>query len=91
MWAGEPVTALKLVGAGERGVLPASMRAISTCIKEEAGAGRLILPNDHVEVILARHINSRSRRGVSLGDARHWPACPRFGHAADLGHRRTRT
>ena len=28
------------------------MRAISTRIKEETGVGRLILPNDHVDVIL---------------------------------------
>ena len=56
MLAGEPVTAMKLVKAGEGGVLaailPAGMRAISTRIKEETGVGKLILPNDHVDVIL---------------------------------------
>jgi pilus assembly protein CpaB len=64
MLAGEPVTAMKLVRAGEGGVLaailPAGMRAISTRIKEETGVGRLILPNDHVDVILTRRIRSRS-------------------------------
>jgi pilus assembly protein CpaB len=54
--AGEPVTPIKLVKAGEGGVLaailPAGMRAISTRIKEETGVGKLILPNDHVDVIL---------------------------------------
>ena len=59
MLAGEPVTAAKLVRAGEGGVLaailPAGVRAISTRIKEETGVGRLILPNDHVEVILTRY------------------------------------
>lgn len=53
---GEPITSSKLVKAGDGGVLaailPAGMRAISTRIKEETGVGRLILPNDHVDVIL---------------------------------------
>ena len=43
MLPGEPVTPLKLVKAGEGGVLaailPAGMRAISTRIKEETGVG----------------------------------------------------
>ena len=33
-------------------ILPAGMRAISTRIKEETGVGKLILPNDHVDVLL---------------------------------------
>lgn len=53
---GEPVTPMKLVKSGEGGVmaaiLPAGMRAISTRIKEETGAGKFILPNDHVDVLL---------------------------------------
>jgi pilus assembly protein CpaB len=53
---GEPITNIKLVKAGDGGVLaailPAGMRAISTRIKEETGVGKLILPNDHVDVIL---------------------------------------
>jgi len=67
MLPGEPVTAAKLVRAGEGGVLaailPAGMRAISTRIKEETGVGRLILPNDHVDVILTQR-----RRGRANGD-----------------------
>ncbi len=35
-------------------VLPAGMRAISTEISPETGAGGFILPNDHVDVILSR-------------------------------------
>jgi pilus assembly protein CpaB len=62
MLPNEPVTSLKLVKPGEGGVLaailPQGMRAISTRIKEETGVGRLILPNDHVDVILT----VRSRR-----------------------------
>lgn len=64
MLPGEPVTAMKLVKAGEGGVLaailPAGMRAISTRIKEETGVGRLILPNDHVDVILIQRRRGRS-------------------------------
>jgi pilus assembly protein CpaB len=64
---GEPITALKLVKAGDGGVLaailPAGMRAISTRIKEETGVGRLILPNDHVDVILTQR-----RRGDHVAD-----------------------
>ena len=59
----EPITAHKLVKPGEGGVLsailPAGMRAISTRIKEETAAGRLILPNDHVDVILIQRRRSR--------------------------------
>jgi pilus assembly protein CpaB len=67
MLAGEPVTAIKLVKAGEGSVLaailPKGMRAISTRIKEETGVGRLILPNDHVDVILTRRPRGRSGGG----------------------------
>jgi len=67
MLPGEPITAMKLVKPGEGGVLaailPAGMRAISTRIKEETGVGRLILPNDHVDVILTQR-----RRGRAGGE-----------------------
>jgi pilus assembly protein CpaB len=60
MLAGEPITRQKLIKAGDGGVLaailPSGMRAISTKIKEETSAGRLILPNDHVDVILTRRL-----------------------------------
>jgi len=61
--AGEPITWGKLVKAGDGGVLaailPAGMRAASTRIKEETSAGRLILPNDRVDVILTRRQKAR--------------------------------
>jgi pilus assembly protein CpaB len=61
--AGEPITAHKLIKAGQGGVLaailPPGMRAISTKIKEETAAGRLILPNDHVDVILIRRMRGK--------------------------------
>ena len=39
------------------------MRAISTRIKEETGVGRLILPNDHVDVILTKRRAAARQRG----------------------------
>ena len=61
---GEPITPMKLVKAGDGGVLaailPAGMRAMSTRIKEETGVGKLILPNDHVDVLLTTRA---ARRG----------------------------
>jgi pilus assembly protein CpaB len=63
--AGEPVTRKKLIKAGQGGILaailPRGMRAIATKIKEETAAGRLILPNDYVDVILTRRL--RGGRG----------------------------
>jgi pilus assembly protein CpaB len=62
--AGEPITTQKLIKAGQGGVLaailPAGMRAISTKIKEETAVGRLILPNDRVDVILIRRLRNRT-------------------------------
>lgn len=56
--AGEPITEGKLVKPGSGGVLAAilepGMRAISTKITEQSAVGKLILPNDHVDVILTR-------------------------------------
>jgi pilus assembly protein CpaB len=64
MLSGEPITAQKLVRPGDGGVLAAilepGMRAISTRIKEETGVGRLILPNDHVDVILTQRRRGRA-------------------------------
>jgi pilus assembly protein CpaB len=56
--AGEPIREQKLVRADGAGflsaILPAGMRAISTEISAETGAGGFILPNDRVDVILTR-------------------------------------
>lgn len=70
--AGEPITAYKLIKPGQGGVLaailPAGMRAISTKIKEETAVGRLILPNDHVDVILIRRLRSRGGTEEHVSD-----------------------
>jgi pilus assembly protein CpaB len=56
--AGEPIREPKLVRADGSGfmaaILPTGMRAISTEISAETGAGGFILPNDRVDVILTK-------------------------------------
>jgi pilus assembly protein CpaB len=70
--AGEPITGQKLVKAGQGGILaailPAGMRAVSTKIKEETAAGRLILPNDRVDVILIRRLRGRNGQEEFVSD-----------------------
>ncbi|MGO4683146.1 Flp pilus assembly protein CpaB [Hyphomicrobium sp. 2TAF46] len=72
MLAGEPITTQKLIKAGQGGVLaailPQGMRAISTKIKAETAAGSLILPNDHVDVILIRQVRNRSNHEETVAD-----------------------
>ena len=59
---GEPIREPKLVKANGSGfmaaILPQGMRAISTEISPETGAGGFILPNDRVDVILTRRLKS---------------------------------
>src|SRR5246500_934278 len=56
--AGEPIREAKLVRANGSGfmaaVLPTGMRAVSTEISPETGAGGFILPNDRGDVLLTR-------------------------------------
>src|ERR1700727_2674792 len=63
--AGEPIREVKLVKANGSGfmaaVLPGGMRAVSTEISPETGAGGFILPNDRVDVILSRHEKNPDR------------------------------
>lgn len=70
--AGEPVTEQKLIKPGQGGVLaailPQGMRAISTKIRAETAAGSLILPNDHVDVILIRRVRDRSGQDQNVSD-----------------------
>src|ERR1700724_2197814 len=60
--AGEPIREAKLVRADGSGfmaaILPTGMRAVSTEISPETGAGGFILPNDRVDVILSRREKS---------------------------------
>jgi pilus assembly protein CpaB len=67
--AGEPIREAKLIKAnGAAGfmaaILPSGMRAVSTEISPETGAGGFILPNDRVDVILSRRAQT-DRPGVN--------------------------
>jgi len=66
---GEPIREAKLVNAKGSGfmaaILPSGMRAISTQISPETGAGGFILPNDHVDVILTRRDADKAAGGDS--------------------------
>src|SRR4051812_39638836 len=68
--AGEPIREQKLVRADGSGfmaaILPTGMRAISTEISPETGAGGFILPNDRVDVILSRREKSPDRSGPDI-------------------------
>src|SRR5467141_2124554 len=63
--AGEPIREQKLVKANGSGfmaaILPAGMRAVSTEISPETGAGGFILPNDRVDVILSKREKNPDR------------------------------
>jgi pilus assembly protein CpaB len=67
--AGEPIRETKLVNSNGSGfmaaILPAGMRAVSTQISPETGAGGFILPNDRVDVILT----PRAVRDIDKGSA----------------------
>src|SRR6202047_2632586 len=66
--AGEPIREPKLVRANGSGfmaaILPTGMRAISTEISPETGAGGFILPNDRVDVILSKREKNADRPGA---------------------------
>ena len=63
--AGEPIREAKLVKADGSGfmaaILATGMRAVSTEISPETGAGGFILPNDRVDVILTRREKNPDR------------------------------
>lgn len=62
--AGEPITSGKLVSFENAGFMSAlispGMRAVSTKISPETGAGGFILPNDRVDVIVTMRLRSGS-------------------------------
>jgi pilus assembly protein CpaB len=63
--SGEPLRESKLIKAKGSGymaaILPSGMRAVSTEISAETGAGGFILPNDRVDVILSRRDKEAER------------------------------
>jgi pilus assembly protein CpaB len=66
--SGEPIREQKLVKADGSGfmaaILPTGMRAVSTEITPETGAGGFILPNDRIDVILSKHEKNPDRTGT---------------------------
>ena len=68
--AGEPIREQKLVRADGSGfmaaILPTGMRAISTEISPESGAGGFILPNDRVDVILSKREKGADKNGADV-------------------------
>jgi pilus assembly protein CpaB len=65
--AGEPIREQKLVKANGSGfmaaILPTGMRAVSTEISAETGAGGFILPNDRVDVLLSKREKQQTPDG----------------------------
>jgi pilus assembly protein CpaB len=62
---GEPIREAKLIKGGSgfmAAILPAGLRAVSTEISAETGAGGFILPNDRVDVLLTRRDREAERR-----------------------------
>src|SRR3954451_4364291 len=68
--AGEPIREPKLVRADGSGfmaaILPTGMRAVSTEISPETGAGGFILPNDRVDVILSKREKNPDRNAPDI-------------------------
>src|SRR5882757_10624953 len=68
--AGEPIREQKLVKANGSGfmaaILPSGMRAVSTEISAETGAGGFILPNDRVDVILSKREKQQNPDGPKV-------------------------
>lgn len=62
---GEPIREAKLVRPKDSGfmaaILPTGLRAVSTEISPETGAGGFILPNDRVDVILSKREKNADR------------------------------
>ncbi|NEU96837.1 Flp pilus assembly protein CpaB [Bradyrhizobium uaiense] len=67
---GEPIREQKLVRADGSGfmaaILPTGMRAVSTEISPETGAGGFILPNDRVDVLLSKRDKNPDRNGADI-------------------------
>jgi len=66
LFAGEPIREAKLVKANGSGfmaaILPSGMRAVSTEVSPETGAGGFILPNDRVDVLLTTRDRNADRK-----------------------------
>jgi pilus assembly protein CpaB len=72
MIEGEPITTAKLIRAGSGGVLaailPAGKRAVATRISQESAVANMILPNDHVDVIMTQRKTARNGNTEYVSD-----------------------
>src|SRR6266550_4655468 len=68
--AGEPIREVKLIRGKGSGylaaILPSGMRAVSTEISAETGAGGFILPNDRVDVVLSKREKIQPAEGPPI-------------------------
>jgi pilus assembly protein CpaB len=92
--SGEPVRESKLIKAKGSGymaaILPSGMRAVSTEISPETGAGGFILPNDRVDVILSRRDREAERlTGIHRRLRRRCRATSRSSPSTRTSKRRT--
>ena len=62
---GDRPFSLQSMGADMAAVLDKGMRAVSTEISPETGAGGFILPNDRVDVILSRRDREAEKQGAA--------------------------
>jgi pilus assembly protein CpaB len=67
--AGEPIRESRLIKANASGylaaILPSGMRAVSTEISAETGAGGFIIPGDHVDVIVTEEPRENDKASES--------------------------
>ena len=65
--AGEPIQEARLIKTNAAGylaaILPSGMRAVSTDISAETGAGGFVVPGDHVDVILTHRDKENEKAG----------------------------
>lgn len=68
--AGEPITAKRVVKAGERGFLAAvlspGMRAVSVKVNAASGISGLVFPGDRVDLILSHKIKTQGARNRTV-------------------------
>ena len=70
-------------------ILPTGMRAVSTEISPETGAGGFILPNDRVDVLLSKRERIRTARGRTSSLGNHPDQHPRAGDRPGAEGKRT--
>ncbi|MBV9995577.1 MAG: Flp pilus assembly protein CpaB [Caulobacteraceae bacterium] len=72
IYAGEPITAAKIVRSSDSGYmavrLPAGMRAMSVPVTVESGAGGFIQPGDHVDIVSSHPDTAHNGQGGTVAE-----------------------